>query len=135
MNPDGFAASSPQSCPNDGRPITRNFSQSRYSTFYTYFVLILAKKLFVYRNNANSFDLNRNFPDTFNPHTKPLQPETKAIMEWLKSVPFIMSLGLHGGALVANYPYDSSADSCKYFVQVMYYHIINNNVVISYPNE
>ncbi|XP_022167083.1 carboxypeptidase D-like isoform X3 [Myzus persicae] len=87
MNPDGFERSSPQPCPNDG--MQRSGS----------------------RENANAFDLNRNFPDFFNPHTVPLQPETKAMMGWLKSVPFIMSLGLHGGALVANFPYDGSLDS------------------------
>lgn len=63
-----------------------------------------------------TYDLNRNFPDAFNPHSRPMQPETKAIIEWMKSVPFVMSLSLHGGALVANYPYDgsSAADPCKY---------------------
>jgi len=67
------------------------------------------------RENANAFDLNRNFPDFFNPHTVPLQPETKAMMGWLKSVPFVMSLGLHGGALVANFPYDGSLDSGEHY--------------------
>ncbi|XP_060840610.1 carboxypeptidase D-like isoform X2 [Rhopalosiphum padi] len=87
MNPDGFELSEPQPCPNDGMHISGS------------------------RGNANTFDLNRNFPDMFNPHTVPLQPETKAIMGWLKSVPFVMSLSLHGGALVANFPYDGSPDS------------------------
>ncbi|CAH1715999.1 unnamed protein product [Aphis gossypii] len=87
MNPDGFEMSRPLPCPNDGM----HFSGSR--------------------NNANTYDLNRNFPDKFNPHTNPLQPETKAMIEWLKSVPFVMSLSLHGGALVANFPYDGSPDS------------------------
>lgn len=69
--------------------------------------------LFSRRENANSFDLNRNYPDKFNPHTIPMQSETRAIVEWMRSVHFVMSLSLHGGALVANYPYDGSSDSCK----------------------
>lgn len=131
MNPDGFEASSPQPCPNNGSPVTGSFSQSRYNTLKFCCVLVQSKQKFFCRNNANTFDLNRNFPDIFHPHSKPLQPETKAIMDWLKSVPFVMSLGLHGGTLVANYPFDGSIDSCKYLFQVEYY-ILNNNVVISY---
>lgn len=49
------------------------------------------------RNNTNNFDLNRNFPDQFANITEPRQPETKAAMKWLKSIPFVLSANLHGG--------------------------------------
>ncbi|XP_038550235.1 carboxypeptidase D isoform X2 [Micropterus salmoides] len=58
------------------------------------------------RNNSNNFDLNRNFPDQFSTITEPRQPETIAVMNWLKSIPFVLSANLHGGSLVVNYPYD-----------------------------
>ncbi|KAF7275679.1 hypothetical protein GWI33_011375, partial [Rhynchophorus ferrugineus] len=37
----------------------------------------------------------------------PAQPETIAIMEWMKTELFILSASLHGGAIVANYPFDT----------------------------
>ncbi|CAD5210609.1 unnamed protein product [Bursaphelenchus xylophilus] len=65
------------------------------------------------RANANGVDLNRNFPARHPEHADgsggtELQPETVAVMSWLKSEPFILSANLHGGSLVANYPYDDS---------------------------
>ncbi|VVC87334.1 unnamed protein product [Leptidea sinapis] len=63
------------------------------------------------RANAHDVDLNRNFPDQFGPtedNTKP-EPETEAVMSWSKSIPFVLSANLHGGSLVANYPYDGNA--------------------------
>nr|XP_012295066.1 carboxypeptidase N catalytic chain [Aotus nancymaae] len=79
------------------------------------------------RNNANGVDLNRNFPDLntyiyYNEksggpnHHLPLpdnwksqvEPETRAVIRWMHSFNFVLSANLHGGAVVANYPYDRS---------------------------
>ncbi|XP_077299077.1 carboxypeptidase D svr [Arctopsyche grandis] len=62
------------------------------------------------RSNHHKVDLNRNFPDQYisNKHNAIQEPETEAVMNWSKSIPFVLSANLHGGALVANYPYDDS---------------------------
>ena len=67
--------------------------------------------LWSYRYNARGFDLNRNFPDYFKTNNKPQQPETKAVREWIESIPFVLSANLHGGALVASYPFDNTPNS------------------------
>lgn len=67
------------------------------------------------RNNANGVDLNRDFPDQFYTTAKAAeqqkhaQPETRALMDWITSMHFVLSANLHGGSLVASYPFDSSA--------------------------
>lgn len=63
------------------------------------------------RENANGVDLNRNFPDQYgvNRWNRVAEPETKAVMNWTLSMPFVLSANLHGGALVANYPFDDTA--------------------------
>ncbi|CAF0751945.1 unnamed protein product [Brachionus calyciflorus] len=66
------------------------------------------------RHNAHDIDLNRNFPDQFDPKVNlenmflSREPETVALMKWILSNKFVLSANLHGGALVASYPYDDS---------------------------
>lgn len=65
------------------------------------------------RENANGVDLNRDFPDQFvslngSALTDGRQPETVSLMSWIVNNPFVLSANLHGGAIVASYPFDDS---------------------------
>uniref|UniRef100_K7G816 Carboxypeptidase Z n=2 Tax=Pelodiscus sinensis TaxID=13735 RepID=K7G816_PELSI len=81
------------------------------------------------RQTAQNLDLNRNFPDlTSEVYNRArlrwartdhipipqsywegkVAPETKAIMKWMRAIPFVLSASLHGGELVVTYPYDFS---------------------------
>lgn len=65
------------------------------------------------RTNANGVDLNRNFPDQFSVEMSDesqLATETVLVKKWIDEVPFVLSANLHGGSLVANYPYDNRPD-------------------------
>ena len=88
------------------------------------------------RLNGNKVDLNRNFPkveleylkdnhendiavpkekldnggyrlDKLTNRQQHLEPEVRAVMHWSLIYPFVLSANLHGGALVANYPFDN----------------------------
>ncbi|KDO83812.1 hypothetical protein CISIN_1g0372022mg, partial [Citrus sinensis] len=51
------------------------------------------------RGNANNIDLNRDFPDQFFPMNndeEACQPETRAIMSWVRQIHFTASASLHG---------------------------------------
>merc|ERR1712032_271283 len=84
LNPDGYAASREGQCDNNRAG----------------------------RNNANNIDLNRNFPRQFDEPVSRLkagrEPETLAAMDWILNNPFVLSANLHGGAVVASYPFDDN---------------------------
>ncbi|KRZ79040.1 Carboxypeptidase -like protein [Trichinella papuae] len=65
------------------------------------------------RTNANGIDLNRNYPNIWKTtnDAKNYQPETLAFMSWVEKIPVILSMDIHGGSLVVNYPYDSRVDA------------------------
>ncbi|PZC71284.1 hypothetical protein B5X24_HaOG213686 [Helicoverpa armigera] len=90
LNPDGFESSEESNCES--------------------------LKEYLGRNNAKGIDLNRDFPDQFDKDKSNddeylyggRQPETVALMRWVTGKQFVLSGNLHGGAVVASYPYDDS---------------------------
>jgi carboxypeptidase D len=86
------------------------------------------------RANANGVDLNRNFPDQFHDGRdresllRNREPETLAAMTWIVRNPFVLSGNLHGGSVVASYPFDDSPRGGSMFSSV--YSAGMNEIVI-----
>jgi hypothetical protein len=62
------------------------------------------------RYNSNWVDLNRNYPDPedgAHPDGNPYQEETNIFLGLADTVNFTISANMHGGAEVANYPWDT----------------------------
>lgn len=86
---------------------------NKFIVYYKQEGLCESKPRYVGRQNENNIDLNRDFPDQFDPIKAGTilsgrQPETIAMMTWIISRPFVLSGNLHGGAVVASYPFDDS---------------------------
>jgi hypothetical protein len=58
------------------------------------------------RNNANGYDLNRNFPGSVPPNNV-LQKETIDMIKFTRKHRFVLSANFHAGKEVVNYPWDS----------------------------
>ncbi|KXJ11300.1 Carboxypeptidase D [Exaiptasia diaphana] len=82
------------------------------------------------RFNANGVDLNRNFPDVYDKRRNSIQPEVRAVMNWIKREPFVLSANLHGGTLVANYPYDNIPSELKRSTVRVYYGSPDDDVFV-----
>ena len=100
------------------------------------------------RYNANWVDLNRNYPDPQDgphPDGNPYQNETNIFMGLADTVNFTISANMHGGAEVANYPWDTwstltaddnwwryvsqeYADSCQVNSGNGYFNYLNNGI-------
>ena len=59
------------------------------------------------RYNANSYDLNRNFPDPVNGVNPNQQPETAVFRNLAEQNNFVLCANFHGGTEVVNYPWDT----------------------------
>lgn len=66
------------------------------------------------RNNANDKDLNRSFPDWADLGTEQSQtlesrePEVAAVMKWISSNSFLLSMSFHDGWTMIIFPWDDS---------------------------
>jgi hypothetical protein len=80
------------------------------------------------RDNINGYDLNRNFPDPrvglYPGGTR--QKETTIMMDYAEAKNFVLSINYHGGAEVANYPWDTWTISRKHADHNWYDQICRN---------
>ncbi len=73
----------------------------------------------VTRYNGGGSDLNRTFPEGAPPNPEPntttgRPPEVGAMMNWSAGKSFTLAASFHGGALVANYPFDNDGSGSRY---------------------
>ena len=104
------------------------------------------------RSNANSIDLNRNYPDPQDgphPDGNAYQNETTIFMGLADTVNFTISANMHGGVEVCNYPWDTwstlaaddnwweyvsheYADSCQANSGNGYFNYLNDGITNGY---
>lgn len=94
------------------------------------------------RYNANFVDMNRNYPDPQDgphPDGNEWQVETIAFMQFAESRDFVISANFHGGAEVANYPWDTwsrltADDNWWQYVARQYADTVHENAPFGYMN-
>jgi len=95
------------------------------------------------RYNANSIDLNRNYPDPQDgphPDLNDWQPETVAFMNFADNNTFTMAANFHGGSEVVNYPWDTwsrlSADNAWWnYISREYADTVHKNAPLTYMTD
>lgn len=65
------------------------------------------------RYNANNVDLNRNYPDFWKGSPGTIQQENAVMIDYVWKHDFVMSVNIHGGSDVLNFPWDGFTSSRK----------------------
>ncbi|XP_015431943.1 PREDICTED: carboxypeptidase D-like [Dufourea novaeangliae] len=83
---------------------TLNANYPNITRLYSIGKSVKGRHLYVMEITENPGKHSPNKPE----YNREQEPETKAVMDWIAKIPFVLSANLHGGTLVANYPYDNA---------------------------
>ncbi|XP_030046794.1 probable carboxypeptidase X1 [Microcaecilia unicolor] len=114
MNPDGYEQAYKLGSELSGWAIGR----------WTYFGLDLNHNFADLNTPLWDAEDNELIPDKFPNHYIPIPeyythpnatvaPETRAVIDWMQKIPFVLSANLHGGELVVTYPFDMTRSYWK----------------------
>ena len=113
LNPDGFELSREGSCKLSHRrtaqniDLNRNFpDQFRDPEWKT--KGITSQASFQIAISSNRAFISSDDRMRFDNWVQKMAPETKAMIKWIENSNFVLSLNLHGGSVVASYPFDDN---------------------------
>lgn len=107
MNPDGFELAYQQTLHLNDGPGRENKHYIDLNRDFPRIELEKSSKIDIAKPKAQ-FNNNENLFEKISKLSNQLEPEVQAAIHWSLIYPFVLSGNLHGGALVANYPFDNA---------------------------
>lgn len=81
------------------------------------------------RGNSQGYDLNRSYPGMNGNTSASYLPEIEAMMDFTEKNNFVMSIGLHSGAEIFNYPWDAYTSFQKNHPDSRWWNLIGRKFV------
>ncbi|XP_017561753.2 probable carboxypeptidase X1 [Pygocentrus nattereri] len=111
MNPDGYEAAYKKGSELSGWALGR-FSYEGIDMNHNFADLNTVMWTAIELETDESKLINHYFPipEQYTSEEAFVAPETRAVISWMQTIPFVLSANFHGGELVVTYPFDMTRD-------------------------